>query len=261
MFRFRVLGSRLRTRNLRVQDPPGTAVAAGTEVESQSFQTTELDLPVSTAGILLLLGSVAVLIALTVRTALRDSRFLKARNRTILLIPRLLVLALVLLIVLNPQRRTQLSRVEKSRVGVLLDTSLSMAWPAAIAMTERWRPGERSAAVHQPIAQSEHARMQREVVDRVRRAVGTQQEARRVGLHVRFRAGRSLGNCFGRDSTVCRCRKRSCGQLQPESEQRQRQRFRWIRKHPVTASTISDPESLPEVEVDHPATRCGNTNR
>ncbi|MBC7964476.1 MAG: hypothetical protein H7Z17_01020 [Fuerstia sp.] len=100
------------------------------EFESQLFQTTELDLPVTTTGILLLLGSIGILALLTVRTALRDSRFLKARDRAILLIPRMLVLALVLLIVLNPQRRTQLSRIEKSRVGILLDTSLSMAWPA-----------------------------------------------------------------------------------------------------------------------------------
>ena len=68
----------------------------GMEVESQLFQTTELDLPVSTGGILLLLGSVAVLAALTVRMALRDSRFLKPRDRAILLIPRMLVLALVM---------------------------------------------------------------------------------------------------------------------------------------------------------------------
>ena len=107
------------------------AAASAMEVESQSFQTTELDLPESTAGILLLLGSIAVLGGWTVRTALRDSRFLKARDRAILLIPRLLMLAIVLLIVLNPQRRTQLSRIEKSRVGILLDTSLSMAWSAA----------------------------------------------------------------------------------------------------------------------------------
>ncbi|RLT20827.1 MAG: hypothetical protein DWI29_03180, partial [Planctomycetota bacterium] len=37
--------------------------STGMEVESQLFQTTELDLPVSTGGILLLLGSVAVLAA------------------------------------------------------------------------------------------------------------------------------------------------------------------------------------------------------
>ena len=57
------------------QNGSSTAVA-GMEVKSQLFQTTELDLPVSTGGILLLLGSVAVLAALTIRTALRDSRFL-----------------------------------------------------------------------------------------------------------------------------------------------------------------------------------------
>ncbi len=100
------------------------------EIETQSFQTTELDLPESTAGILLLFGGLAALIALTVRTSLRDSRFLQRGSRIALLVPRLIVLALVLLIVLNPQKRTQLSRVEKSRVGILLDTSLSMAWPA-----------------------------------------------------------------------------------------------------------------------------------
>jgi hypothetical protein len=105
----------------------------GTQVDSQSFQTTELDLPQSTAGILLLLVGLVSLLALTARTSLRDSRFLGRQARIILLVPRIIVLALVLFIVLNPQRRTQLSRVEKSRVGILLDTSLSMAWPAVDA--------------------------------------------------------------------------------------------------------------------------------
>jgi hypothetical protein len=102
----------------------------GTQVNSQSFQTTEMDLPESTAGILLLFVGLISLLALTVRTSLRDSRFLSRQARIVLLIPRLIVLALILFIVLNPQRRTQLSRVEKSRVGILLDTSLSMAFPA-----------------------------------------------------------------------------------------------------------------------------------
>ena len=128
--------------NAKASENASSTAVTGMEVESQLFQTTELDLPVSTGGILLLLGSVAVLAALTVRTALRDSRFLKVRDRAILLIPRMLVLALVLLIVLNPQRRTQLSRIEKSRVGILLDTSLSMAWPA----------GDRVVATESPAA-------------------------------------------------------------------------------------------------------------
>jgi hypothetical protein len=106
---------------------------AGTQVDSQSFQTTELDLPESTTGILFLFVGLISLLVLTVRTSLRDSRFLSRRARVVLLVPRLVALALVLFIVLNPQRRTQLSRVEKSRVGILLDTSLSMAFPAVDA--------------------------------------------------------------------------------------------------------------------------------
>ncbi|MFN9719182.1 MAG: hypothetical protein ACK58L_10835 [Planctomycetota bacterium] len=115
---------------------PANPVVGQVETQ-QSFQTTELDLPESTAGILLLSGGLAALIAWTVRTSLRDSRFLKKSARVTLLVPRLLVLALVLLIVLNPQKRTQLSRIEKSRVGILLDTSLSMAWPATDTAGQR----------------------------------------------------------------------------------------------------------------------------
>lgn len=106
------------------------ATQSGTQIDTQSFQTTELDLPETTTGILLLFGGLAALIALTVRTSLQDSRFLQRSSRIALLVPRLILLLLLLVIVLNPQKRTQLSRVEKSRVGILLDTSLSMAWPA-----------------------------------------------------------------------------------------------------------------------------------
>lgn len=113
-------------------NPPGSSPSpiATASVETQSFQTTELDLPESTVGILLLAGGLAALVATTVRTSLRDSRFLKRGQRLTLLIPRLLLLGMVLAIVLNPQKRTQLSRTERSRVGILFDTSLSMAWPA-----------------------------------------------------------------------------------------------------------------------------------
>jgi hypothetical protein len=102
----------------------------GTQVDTQSFRTIELDIPESSGGILLLAACVAAVIGLTIRTSYRDSRFLKRWVRLALLIPRLLLLALLFVIVLNPQQRTQLSRVEKSRVALLLDTSLSMDWPA-----------------------------------------------------------------------------------------------------------------------------------
>ncbi|MFN5626839.1 MAG: hypothetical protein ACK5DM_23035, partial [Planctomyces sp.] len=108
----------------------GRAAADTLAVESQTFQTTELDLPESAPGMLLLLSGLAVLFWLTIRTSLRDSRFLRPLSRAVLLIPRLLVLCCLLFILLNPQSRTQLSRTEKSRVGLLIDTSLSMKWPA-----------------------------------------------------------------------------------------------------------------------------------
>ena len=108
----------------------GRAAADTLAVESQTFQTTELDLPESAPGMLLLLSGLAVLFWLTIRMSLRDSRFLRPLSRAVLLIPRLLVLCCLLFILLNPQSRTQLSRTEKSRVGLLIDTSLSMKWPA-----------------------------------------------------------------------------------------------------------------------------------
>ena len=227
------------------------------EVESQLFQTTELDLPVSTAGILLLLGSVAVLAALTVRTALRDSRFLNARDRAILLIPRMLVLALVLLIVLNPQRRTQLSRIEKSRVGILLDTSLSMAWPAGdpVATAGKFRSINR----HSPDTRRCASLLKSLIASGV--LVGTQQEARSVSLHVRFITGRSMGDRFAEDAVrFVDVDARIGRRLQPRPATQADNTCRWIRKTPITASTISDPRSLAEVEFDHPAARCGNAN-
>lgn len=111
---------------------PGMTEAqqATSKVETQSFQATELDLPESTVGILLLGGLIAVLFGLAFRTSWRDSRFLKTPWRIALLIPRLLVLLLVIAIILNPRQRTQVTRIEKSRVSILVDTSSSMAFPA-----------------------------------------------------------------------------------------------------------------------------------
>lgn len=117
-----------------VGGPSTTAVSESVQAanfETQTFQTTELDLPESTWSILLLFAGLVALFGITIRTSLRDSRFLKRPARLVLLVPRLLLLLCVLLILLNPQRRTQLSRIEKSRVGIVVDTSLSMQWPAA----------------------------------------------------------------------------------------------------------------------------------
>jgi hypothetical protein len=59
----------------------------------------------------------------------------------------------VLFILLNPQSRTQLSRTEKSRVGLLIDTSLSMKWPATdnSANSAGEVPGSRAELVQQQL--------------------------------------------------------------------------------------------------------------
>lgn len=106
----------------------GLAVLA--QAETQAFRTTELDLPESTTGILLLLAGLAVLFGLAAWTSLRDSRFLSMPWRTVLLLLRTVVLVLTMIVLLNPRERMQTTQVQKSRVGVLVDTSLSMGYPS-----------------------------------------------------------------------------------------------------------------------------------
>jgi hypothetical protein len=101
------------------------------QAKTHSFRTTELDLPESTAGILLLLGGLIALFGVATWTSLRDSRFLSFPWRTMLLLLRTTVLILTMIVLLNPRERMQTTQVQKSRVGVLVDTSLSMAYPAA----------------------------------------------------------------------------------------------------------------------------------
>ena len=98
---------------------------------SESFETTEYDLPESTVGILLLLGGMLLLFGLASWTSLRDTRFLKTPWRAGLLALRATVLILLLFVLLNPRQRTQTTQIQKSRVGILVDTSLSMAYPVA----------------------------------------------------------------------------------------------------------------------------------
>lgn len=101
-----------------------------------SFRTIEYDLPQSTLGILLLLGGLVLLFGLTFRTSFRDSRFLRTPWRIVLLLLRVAVLGLLMFVLLNPRERTQTTQLQRSRVGVLVDTSLSMAYPATAEETD-----------------------------------------------------------------------------------------------------------------------------
>lgn len=124
------------------------------QVQTTSFQTTEFDLPETTTGILLVLFGLAALFGLTFWTSLRDTRFLHVGWRTALLTFRCLVLLLALIILLNPRQRTQTTQIQKSRVGILVDTSLSMAYPATAAVS---RPDAEGAATEGANAESADA--------------------------------------------------------------------------------------------------------
>ena len=113
---------------------------------TESFEAIEVSLPTSAGGLLALIVGLAVVFALAVRTSLKDSRFLKWGWRAALLIPRLAALVLIVVIIVNPSRRTQTSRTEQSRVGVLVDTSLSMAYREAASAVKSSEEIEASEA-------------------------------------------------------------------------------------------------------------------
>lgn len=98
--------------------------------DSGVYRAIEFDLPESTGAILLVLFLLSAIFILTIRTSLRDSRFLSLPIRILILLPRVVVLLFLLLILSNPRERTQISRIERSRVGILVDTSLSMTYAA-----------------------------------------------------------------------------------------------------------------------------------
>lgn len=115
-------------------------------VTDDSFRTIEYDLPQSTAGILLLLGGLVLLFGLTFRTSFRDTRFLSTPWRIVLLLLRVAVLGLLMFVLLNPRERTQTTQIQRSRVGVLVDTSLSMAYPSTAEESDNQKADDSAAA-------------------------------------------------------------------------------------------------------------------
>ena len=122
--------------------------------QATDFQTIEFDLPESTLGILGLVVGLIALFGITAWVSLRDTRFLNGRWRTFLLLLRAAVLLLVLMILLNPQERTQTTEIERSRVSILLDTSSSMAYPATDEEAENGQTVTRTEAVQKTLIES-----------------------------------------------------------------------------------------------------------
>ena len=97
---------------------------------AESFQTTEIDLPQSGTSLILWTLGLAALFALTLWVSLRDTRFLHRGYRVFLSALRLTALGLLIFILVNPRLRTQTTQIQKSRIGILVDTSSSMAFPS-----------------------------------------------------------------------------------------------------------------------------------
>ena len=99
------------------------------QTATESFESFEFSLPQTVTGLLLLAAGIVVVVGVSVRTSLRDTRFMRPPVRAALLLFRTLVLILILVIIVNPSRRAQTTRIQQSRVALMVDTSLSMAYP------------------------------------------------------------------------------------------------------------------------------------
>lgn len=108
-----------------------TAILAQTE--GGTITVRELDLPQSPLGWTLLIGGSLLVVAWVAWLYRRDTAELKPFWRIWLAALRLATLAGILVIALNPHDRTQKDAFRPSRVGILVDTSLSMRHPATSA--------------------------------------------------------------------------------------------------------------------------------
>ena len=99
---------------------------------SESLRALKLDTPESFEGWLGLAALVAVVLAFVVWTYIRDTRAHSAVTTVWLLLLRVVALAVLLVVWLNPQERTQKMSFRPSRVAVLVDTSLSMDLPESV---------------------------------------------------------------------------------------------------------------------------------
>ena len=103
---------------------------AQTGRSAESFTATEFDWPQTGWGMAALAGGFALLFVYAIWMSIRDSRELHPFWRMWLLALRLAAIAGLLVICLNPQERMQRMSFRPSRVAVLVDTSLSMRFPA-----------------------------------------------------------------------------------------------------------------------------------
>jgi hypothetical protein len=112
----------------------GAVLAA--EVPSRALKALEFEFPESTVGRVLLVVGPLALIGWMVYLNIIDTRALWRRSTASLLatgwlvLLRLAVIVGIVVIAINPQERTRTTAFRRSRVAVLVDTSLSQRYPA-----------------------------------------------------------------------------------------------------------------------------------
>ncbi len=112
--------------------------------ETTAFRSIEYDTPDTGWGWLLLLGGLALVLLLSIRTIWKDSFQLPVFWRCWLTGLRLAVLIALIVIVFNPHERTQKMSFRPSRVAVLVDTSLSMRHPNELVSANASSPASRN---------------------------------------------------------------------------------------------------------------------
>lgn len=109
----------------------------------------EWDFPETPLSWLILVLGGAVVLAWVIRLGWRDTRELPTFWRVLLLLPRLAVFAILAVIALNPQERTQELANRPSRIVLLADTSLSMRHPASDDASSTADAVTRASAIEQ----------------------------------------------------------------------------------------------------------------
>lgn len=125
--------------------------------ETGSFRAIEYNLPEEPWEWLVYVGGFALLALIGLRVAFKDSAQQHPAVRAWLLLLRVVVLAGIVVIALNPQERTQKLAFRPSHVAVLIDRSLSMQLPEKANTADSSAAEERSRAdaVRDLLAESE----------------------------------------------------------------------------------------------------------